>query len=127
MQLKTAKTASEAALSGVRVEFEILDKQIAAVLLTDCLGKTIRICKGGTYSDTVSVQVPMPPETEDKFLVTATLNKASPTEAPFSKTVDSAREADDLVRDLGYANASDVKVDPVQVAAAVDDVSEIPF
>lgn len=62
LKYKQVKTEAEIKLQDVDVQFQMVDNNIEAVVVSDTNGNYIRIVKGGTYSDTLKVLVEQPKE-----------------------------------------------------------------
>lgn len=74
MNYETLKTAADASLEGVKVEFVTEDgSQLRGVQLTDAKGNQILIRSSGGYSDTVKVMRPETFSVETRHVVTADL------------------------------------------------------
>ncbi len=123
MRLKTTKSAQDIKLSDISVELEIVDKHILSITLTDDRGRFVRVAKGDQYSSNISVQVPEPEETEDKWVVKATLHKGSDSEILFRKAIDDEHRANMLKSDLENKGAEDATVEKVAVLKERTDAS----
>ena len=62
MKLVKAVNSQDVTLTGVKVDFQVVDGKIEAVVVTDASGRFIRIVKDGTYSDHLKVLVEEPVE-----------------------------------------------------------------
>lgn len=129
MKLKTVKTATEVALKGVKIELDIVDKDIRGVTITDADGKFFRVQQTAQYSQNLSLQVPDTGE-EEKFCVEATLYAGYSFETRISRIFDTQQEAEAMKLDLEAKDAKDIKVERVKVQTPANDVaadSDIPF
>jgi len=94
MKLETLKGQAPT-LKGIKFDLEYRDTNLKSIRITDLAGKFYVIAIPNTYSDTLSILEPAPPEMEDVFIV-----KHSIAEAQYSKSFADRYEAQDFLRRL---------------------------
>jgi hypothetical protein len=111
MRLKSIKTASEIKLQGIKAEFVTVNNAKRILMLTDANGRKVNITRLNSYDESIDVQVPADPVTEEKFKV-----KGDIAGVPVDELHDTSRAAEERVRELQRASDQvQLVVEPINV------------
>lgn len=109
MKLIKAVNSQDVSLTGVKVDFQMVDGKIEAVVVTDVNGKFIRIVKDGTYSDHLKVLVEEPVEYTTVYKLTVKID-----DGVSVYKLDSKEKLERKIQSL-YISEADYTVEEVQV------------
>ena len=115
MEWTAVKSAKQINLLGVEVEIDRSENAFRTITFTDPSGNKLRVAHN-SYS--MTVEVPSPPKTTEKFAVTGEVLGV-----PISETFDDSYQANSRKQELksGTREEINVRVEPIQVE------EEIPF
>ena len=114
MKFKSVKKGSEVVLAGIKVDLDVVDNAVKAVILTDANGGMVRITERA-YS--MYVEVPAPPETEPKFKLSGKVLDL-PVEKLFESEYDAECEKDRLHREIRSDQNCTLTIEKVNVPVA---------
>lgn len=115
MKLKSTKKAADIALEGIKVELDVVDGSVKAVVLTDAKGSFVRIAHRD-YSS-MCVEVPAPPEIEKKFKLSGSV-LGLPVEKMFDQKYEAEEERNRLESDVRGEDNVALKIEQVDVPVA---------
>ena len=137
MRMITLKKQSEVKLEGVKVEYQIHDNKLEAVIITDAKGQSIRIIKSDSYSSELKVMMQQDYDIETHVFVEGELFGNKISKSFGKKEYDAERKASDYAYkinsklDFGEEEAVKVVEKEVKVEYSsgnvVDDSSPITF
>lgn len=136
MRMVKVEKASEIALEGIKVEYQVFDKKLEAIVITDKVGNSIRIMRGNSYDSDLKVMKEQPYDTEVHIFVEGVVLDTKVSKSFGKKDYDSERAAQKYLNDyeckLRHGEESpftivkkSVKVEYSTGNVLIDDVGEI--
>jgi len=115
MKLKSVKKASDLVLEGIKIEIDTVDHSQKAVTFTDVKGNVVRVAHRDYNS--LSVEVPAPPEMEKKFKLSGTV-LGLPVDKLFDDQFEARNELERLESEVRNEDERSLKVEQVDVPVA---------